>query len=88
MYGVDETIQAFLDGGADVMAAEADGRTPLHRVARYFECPPGNIYLLLDAGATVMAKDEEAMTPWDYAQENKMFKGTEGFWALNNAQHK
>ena len=88
MYGVDETIQAFLDGGADVMAAEADGRTPLHRVARYFECPSENIYLLLGAGATVMAKDEEAMTPWDYAQENKMFKGTEGFWALNNAQHK
>ena len=88
MFGADETIQAFLDGGADVMAAEADGRTPLHRVARCFECPPENIYLLLGAGATVMAKDEEAMTPWDYAQENKMFKGTERFWALNNAQHK
>ena len=87
MYGADETIQAFLDGGADVLAEEADGWTPLHRAAACFECPAENIYVLLAAGASVMAEDEEGMTPWDYAQANSKLKGTKGYRALKHAQH-
>ena len=85
--GTAEIMKALLDGGADVMAEEADGWTPLHRAAACFECPSENIHVLLAAGASVIAEDEEGMTPWDYAQENKKLKGTEGYWALKDAQH-
>ena len=83
-----ETIKALLDGGADIMAAEADGWTPLHRAATCFDCSPENIHLLLDSGASVFVTDEEGMTPWDYAQENKTLMGTTGYFALRNASIK
>jgi ankyrin repeat protein len=83
-----ETIKALLDGGADIMAQEADGWTPLHRAASCFDCPPENIDLLLTAGASVMVTDEEGMTPWDYAQENRMLKDTTGYFALKEARFK
>jgi ankyrin repeat protein len=86
--GPPENIQALLDGGADIMAQEADGWTPLHRAAACFECSSKNILVLMAAGASVMIKDEEGMSPWDYANANKMLRGTSGYFALKEAQFK
>ncbi len=78
-------VQAELGSGADVMARDKDGETPLHMAAR--EDDPAIILALLDAGADAKAKDEKFRSPWDYAQENKSLKGTKGYWALNDAQY-
>ncbi|MDA9949679.1 hypothetical protein N9C16_09910 [Paracoccaceae bacterium] len=78
-------VQAELDGGADVMARDEDGFTPLHGAAQYGSS--ANIQPLLDAGADAKAKNKEGKTPWDYAQNNKDLKGTKGYWALNDAQY-
>ena len=78
-------LQAELSGGADIMARNEDGETPLHYAARYG--PPANIQALLAAGADAKVKDEKGKTPWDLAQENKNLKGTKGYWALNDAQY-
>ena len=63
-------VQAELDGGADVMARNEWGRTPLHRAGS-----PEVIQPLLAAGADVMARDEHGLTllHWavrDGAEEN------------------
>ena len=78
-------MQAELDAGADVMARDKFGLTPLHRTAQ--SGTPANIKALLAAGADAKAKDEESKTPWDYAQENEKLKGTKGYWALNDAHY-
>ena len=46
-----EDLTAELDAGADVMARDEIGETPLHRAAFAFEGLPANIQILLDAGA-------------------------------------
>ena len=51
-------VQAELDGGADVMARNEWGRTPLHRAGS-----PEVIQPLLAAGADVMARDAVDNTP-------------------------
>ena len=51
-------VQAELDGGADVMARNEWGRTPLHRAGS-----PEVIQPLLAAGADVMARDAVGNTP-------------------------
>ena len=78
-------VQAELSGGADVMARDRDGWTPLHWASAYGTSE--NIQALLDAGADAKAKNEEGITPWDLAQENEKLKGTKGYWALNDAQY-
>ena len=47
-------LQAELSGGADIMARNEDGETPLHYAARYG--PPANIQALKAAGADGKAK--------------------------------
>ena len=59
-------VQAELDGGADVMARDKYGETPLHWAAG----SPANIQALLTAGADAKAKDKNCKRPWDLAQEN------------------
>ena len=48
-------VQAELDGGADVMARDEYGTTPLHLAAGYG--PTSTIQTLIDVGADVMARD-------------------------------
>ena len=78
-------VQAELDGGADLMARNKYGETPLHGAAQYGTS--ANIQPLLDAGADAKAKNKLGKTPWDFAQENDKLKGTKAYWALNDAQY-
>ena len=76
-------MQAELDGGADVMARDKYGSTPLHWAAKcIYGCKPGVIQALLDSGADAKTKNKNGKTPWDLAQENDSLKGTKGYWAL------
>ena len=54
-------MQAELDGGADVMARDKFGMTPLHTAAS--RGTPATIQALLAAGSDVMARDEDGRTP-------------------------
>ena len=58
-------VQAELSGGADVMARNEYGSTPLHYAAR--SGTPANIQALLAAGADVMARDKYGGTPLHWA---------------------
>tara|TARA_B100000497_G_scaffold24372_1_gene28685 strand:- start:250 stop:486 length:237 start_codon:yes stop_codon:yes gene_type:complete len=77
----------LLDAGADVMARDWEGATPLHLAAR--KVFPDNIIALLDAGADAKAKNKNknGKTPWNFAQNNEKLKGTKGYWALNDARY-
>ena len=48
-------VQAGLNDGADLMARDENGNTPLHRAAEFGT--PEVIQALLDVGADVMARD-------------------------------
>ena len=78
-------VQAEFDAGADVMARDEDGSTPLHWAAEHGT--PANIQALLDANADAKAKDKNGKTPWDLAYTNEKLKGTKEYWALNDAQY-
>ena len=58
-------VQAELDGGADFMARDENGFTPLHIAARWGT--PANNQLLLAAGADVMARAGDGSTPLHFA---------------------
>ena len=58
-------VQAELDGGADVMARNEIGMTPLHKAAHYGYAE--NIQALLTADADVMARDVSGSTPLHWA---------------------
>ncbi len=55
-----DAVQHLIDGGADVNAQGADGKTPLHWAAG---ATPETIAALLLAGADVNAKDKWERTP-------------------------
>ena len=83
-------VQAELAAGADAMARNKDGGTPLHSAAKskcLLGCKPGVIQALLTAGADSKAKNKNDEMPWDLAQENEKLKGTKAYWALNDAQY-
>jgi ankyrin repeat protein len=42
---------------------------------------------LLDAGADPHGKSSDGLTAFDYAQRNKMLKGTPMYWDLNDSQY-
>ena len=62
-------LQAELDAGADVMALNDEGKTPLHIAAAFGK--PKHIYTLLSAGADVMARDGYDYTPLHDAETSE-----------------
>ena len=58
-------MQAELDGGADVMARDKYGDTPLHKAASSGN--PANIKALLEAGADIKAQSKSGQTALNYA---------------------
>ena len=60
-------VQTELDAGADIMARDDRGQTPLHYAAMWGT--PANNQLLLAAGADVMARDKDGNTPLHFASE-------------------
>ena len=42
---------------------------------------------VLDAGADGGAKNDDNETPFDRAKKNEKLKGTDAYWALNDAQY-
>ena len=78
-------VQAELDGGADVIARDEYGHTPLHWAAQHGT--PANTQALLDANADAKVKNEKGKTPWDLAYTNEKLKGTKAYRALNDAQY-
>ena len=88
-YGTPSNTQALLAGGADVMARDEGGGTPLHHAAGslFNDEASANIQALLVGGADAKAKSKYGETPWDLAQLNDRLKGTKGYWALNDAQY-
>ena len=63
--GDSAAVAAFLDAGAGVNAADADGRTALHWAADRGHLTV--VELLLDRGASVDSKDGEGQTALHYA---------------------
>ena len=59
-------VQAELDAGADVMARNQWGRTPLHNAAAW-SGTPATIQALLAAGADVIARNKNNTTPLHWA---------------------
>ena len=78
-------VKAELDAGADVMARNEYGDTPLHSAAE--NGTPESIQVLLKAGAGAKAKSQSGTNPWELAQDNDKLKGTKGYWALNDARY-
>ena len=76
----------MLAAGADVLARDLDGYTPLHWAATCNNCDPGAITTLLAAGADPKGKDNNGKTPWNLAQENDELEGSKDYWALNDAR--
>ena len=78
-------VKAKLDAGADAMARDERGSTPLHSAA-WFGKKSGVIAALLEAGADPTAKNNDGETPLNLAQDNDALKNTKSYWALNDAQ--
>jgi ankyrin repeat protein len=60
--GTPESVQAAINGGADVNAIGKGNRTPL-MAAALKNASPGVVSVLLAAGADLAAKDNIGMTP-------------------------
>ena len=73
-----------LEAGSNVNARVV-GRTPLHWAVTY-DADLRIIEALVDAGADASARDDEGNTPWDYAQDNEVLRGTDAWWRLNEGR--
>ncbi|MDG1208851.1 MAG: ankyrin repeat domain-containing protein [Paracoccaceae bacterium] len=81
-------VIALLDAGADVNVRGLAAMTPLHWAA--FSGSSASVIALLAAGADGRARDDTGYTPFFYADTIKRreeFVGTEGYWALHDAQY-
>ncbi len=91
-----EVIMALIDVGADVNAQgryrlpngqkQFGGWTPLHWAASDNENPE-IIMIMLKAGADGKIENDIGQTPFDLAKDNAAIKGTDAYWALNEAQY-
>ena len=61
-----ENVTACLDAGADPMARDYDGDTPLNKAAGYNE-NPAVVQVLLAAGAELEVRDKDGNTPLHWA---------------------
>ena len=80
-----EVITALAKAGADVKARDEVGWNPLH-FAAINNSNPEVITALLKAGADPKVKASGKL-PLDYAKGNEKLKGTDAFWALNDASY-
>ena len=81
-----ENIKALLEAGANVNARNVYGWTPLHHAAQWGT--PEGIKALLEAGADGAAQNNDGEIPFDLAKGNEEVKGTDAYWALNDARFK
>jgi cytohesin len=84
--GTSEAVTILLEAGADLNTRTEMYQTPLHYAARFGT--PETVTILLDAGADAAMKDVDGKTPFDLAEENEDLKGTDTYWALNDARFK
>lgn len=61
-YGTSDMIEILIENGADVMAADKNGMTPMHSAGT-----SENSLVLLKAGVDVMLRDDNGATPLHYA---------------------
>ena len=78
---------ACITTGADVNARNERGYTPLYRTARYIH-NPAVITALMKARAIANATSNNGETPFDLAKTNDAIKGSDAYWALNDARFK
>ncbi len=79
-------IAALIEGGADPGARlKHGGYTPLHFAAER-NANLSVITALIEGGADPGAWDDDGFTPFDYAKDNDVLKGTDAYWLLNEAR--
>ena len=78
----------LIDSGVDINAQNDFGWTAIFYAA--LNGTPATVSFLLDAGADASMKEKfgDKKTAWDFAQENEVLKGTDAYWALNDARFK
>ena len=88
-------VRALIRAGADLEARDEAGNTPLHVAARDAralsgdnqEAEPGFVIeVLLGAGADPMAQNTAGKTPWHFAVANRILRGSNAYWLLNDAR--
>lgn len=82
-----EVVSACIKAGADVNARDVLGFTPLLFAAEYTD-NPAVITALIKAGANANAANDDGETPFDLAKGNDAIKGSDVYWALNDARFK
>ena len=78
---IEQELQAV-----NVHARNEWGETPLHLAAQ--RGTPEGIKALLEAGADGAAQNNDGEIPFDLAKGNEEVKGTDAYWALNDARFK
>ena len=72
-----------------VLAACADPNTrrttPLH-MAAWKNPEPSVVATLIKGGADPNARDNDGKTPFDYAKDNEVLRGTDVYWRLNESR--
>ncbi len=81
-----EEYAAAVRSAPDINVRGKFGWTPLHAAGAYGT--PDNITALLESGASGSVKTENGKTAFDVAEGNDKVKGTDAYWALNDAQYK
>jgi ankyrin repeat protein len=89
-FNYPQTLNLLLDAGANVNATDVLDNTVLHLVLRLYNKSDSEleetILILLNYDADVLKLNDEGKTPWDYAQSEPL-KGTQAYWALNDARY-